>query len=206
MENRDEKDKFNSRKINLSVLFVNIMPKLHVDICCLLLRILTILIWVGALMQGRKLSVAIQTVFVGVIFITDAMDGMISRRFSTERQKYYFRILDAFVDKVSMLFFLLVLFFLHYFELPLLICIIAYNVVLTLPVIIKILCSTEKKLSWIQATLISRLYAMSVGIFCFLVLNIDFVKEYQNISFLYFVILGILSLFSHLIKIKKNAR
>lgn len=44
--------------------------------------------------------------FMAIIFVSDALDGMISRRFCSPLEQYKFRISDAAIDKVGILAFL----------------------------------------------------------------------------------------------------
>jgi phosphatidylglycerophosphate synthase len=190
-------------KTNLFSLLHILVPLLRIDIVFLLLRFVTIITWAVLLISGHNVTMELQLIFVAIIFITDALDGMISRRFSNDCQKYRFRILDAVVDKVGIFLFLLVLIFLDLVIVPIALTIITYNVILTMLFVKKTFRRTPRNLSLIQATMTSRFHAFSVGIFCFFVLNNPSAVNYNTIWLIYFVLLGILALISHFRKIQR---
>ena len=172
-----------------------------IDIILLAVRLFTISIWSYFLLHAANPSIFFQLCFVSIIFFSDAIDGIISRRFSTPSHQFLFRILDTFIDKIGILAFLITLLFLGSIQLSVFFIIIGYNVLLVIPPIVKFLYGNDRHLKWIQATFWSRFYAFSVGIFCFMAANF-------NLSFFageicsYFLFLALFSFISHIIKIR----
>lgn len=181
----------------------DLMPNLHIDILLLILRALTIIAWIILIMREINVSIYLQLTFVAIIFISDALDGMISRRFSSAPRQYLFRILDALVDKVGMLFFLFALLSIGHISISNFFVIIGYNILLVILPLTNIFGGDTKQLSYIQATIWSRFYAISVGIFCFLSINVKFVIQANQLASFYFVALGLISFISHFLKIRK---
>lgn len=180
-----------------------IMSRFRADIYLLIVRAITIVLWVSLLLCKIDVSLGMELTFAAIIFISDTLDGIISRRYASGIQKFWFRVLDALVDKVGMFIFLVALLALGHIALSVVLCIIVYNTIIVVPPIIKLLGKYEKDLPWIQATFSSRFYAFSVGMFCLLSLNVDMNIQYNQICFIYFLFLGIFSLSSHWVKIKK---
>lgn len=181
----------------------DILPKFYLDKVLLVIRALTILIWVMAMWMSVEIKIEIQVCFVTIIFLSDALDGIISRRFTVPRQQYQFRIMDAAVDKFGILFFLGTLFCLGRINMSSLFIILGYNIFLVVFPFIYILGNSSKKVDWIQATIWSRIYAISVGLFCFAATISDVALRYCSWWALYFIVLGIMSFVSHLNKMKR---
>lgn len=181
----------------------NIIAELRLDRVLLIIRMGIIIIWLGTLWNSVKLDFFIQLLFTVIIFLSDALDGMISRRFCAPLEQYRFRILDATVDKVGILGFLLTLFCLGRSSYNTIFAIIGYNILLVVFPLMYMWRGLSKNVAWIQATGVSRFYAMSVGLYCFfaLVNDTSLELEYERVWFVYFFVLGIIALTSHVIKI-----
>lgn len=172
-----------------------------IDIVFLAIRLSTIIIWSYFLLGATTLPIFFQLCFVSIIFLSDAFDGIISRRFSTQSHQFLFRILDTFIDKIGILAFLVTLLYLRLIQVSVFFIIIGYNVLLVVPPIIKLLYGIDNHLNWIQATFLSRFYAFSVGIFCFLAANFN-LNSFTGEICSYFLVLALLSFISHIIKIR----
>lgn len=178
-------------------------PKLRVDLFLLIVRGCVIAFWVCLLRNSVQMSILLQIIFTVIIFISDALDGVFSRRFTTSTQRYQFRILDAFVDKIGILLFIITLVTLKKVPYITPIIIISYNIILVLPPVFNILMSEQKSLQWIQATFWSRFYAFCVGIYCFLSIITDIAVKYKLTISSFFLVLGIISFISHAQKIRR---
>lgn len=185
------------------IILKDVLPKLYLDKLLLVIRALTILIWIIAMWMSVEIKTEMQVGFVIVIFFSDALDGIISRHFTSPRQQYWFRIMDSTVDKFGILIFLGTLFFLKRIKVSSFFIIIGYNILLVIFPIIYIFGNSLKRTEWIQATIWSRIYAISVGVFCFLATISNNALQYGSWWEGYFVVLGIVSFISHLRKIKK---
>lgn len=178
-------------------------PKFRMDLFLLVLRGGVIALWVALLGNSVQMSILLQIAFATIIFISDALDGVFSRRFTTSAQQYQFRILDAFVDKIGMLLFVITLVALKKMPYITPAIIIGYNVILVLPPILKIFISDQKDIQWIQATFWSRFYAFCVGIYCLLSIMTDIAVKYKLTASFSFLVLGFISFISHAKKIKQ---
>lgn len=181
----------------------NKTPKLRVDLFLLIVRGGVIALWAVLLGNSVQMSIPVQIFFATIIFFSDALDGVFSRRFTTSTQRYQFRILDAFVDKIGILLFIVTLITLKKIPYITPIIIISYNVILVLPPILKILIGEQKNLQWIQATFWSRFYAFCVGIYCLLSITTDIAVRYKLAISFFFLVLGIISFISHAQKIRR---
>lgn len=179
------------------------LPKLCLDKVLLIIRVVIISIWIVALWKSYDIKFEIQIAFVAIIFISDALDGIFSRRFTLPEQQYWFRIYDATADKLGILFFLGTLFYLKRINISLLLVIVGYNILLVIFPLIYIFGSSIKRVDCIQATIWSRFYAVSVGLFCFSAASSNLALQYSSLWALYFTTLGVVSLFSHMYKVKK---
>lgn len=173
----------------------------YIDIILISVRFSTIIIWSFFLLGTINSSIFFQSCLASIIFLSDAIDGIISRRFSTPSHQFLFRILDAFIDKIGILIFLVTLLFLRLIGVSVFFVIIGYNVLLVVPPIVKLLHGIDIHLSWIQATFWSRFYAFSVGVFCFLAANFN-LSSYDREICSYFLIIALFSFISHIIKIR----
>lgn len=181
----------------------SILPKLCLDKVLLVIRIIIISIWIIALWKSHDIKLEIQIAFVAIIFISDALDGIFSRRFTLPSQQYWFRIFDATADKLGILFFLGTLFYLKRISISSLLVIIGYNVLLVIFPLTYIFGKSIKRVDCIQATIWSRFYAVSVGLFCFGAASSNLALRYSSLWALYFITLGVVSLFSHIYKVKR---
>lgn len=181
----------------------NIVAKLRLDIILLCIRAVTIVIWISIILLSVEMSLLLQIIFMAIIFLSDALDGIISRKYCLPLQQYNFRIMDAAVDKIGILLFLVTLFALKRISCITLFIIIGYNLLLILFPVVYIFVKSTKNVNWIQATMLSRFYAISVGLFCFLSIVYNTELKYEKIWGWYFLILGMFSLTSHILKIKK---
>lgn len=182
---------------------VSKISKYRIDLVLLFIRAVVIIVWGILLLSGKSLRLETQIAFTGIIFLSDAFDGIFSRRFVSKPSQYIFRIADSFVDKVGILFFLIVLLQLNYLPLSTASAIVIYNIILVLPPVVKILQGEQREYCLIQATFWSRFYACSVGIYCLSSIVTNFSFKYERIILCYFIVIGILSLLSHLEKIRK---
>lgn len=167
------------------------------------IRAITILIWIFAMWSSLELKIEIQLFFVVVIFLSDAFDGMYSRRYTHPKQQYWFRIIDSTVDKLGILFFMVTLFDLERIKVCNLFIIIGYNFLLIIFPVVYIFGKSLKNVDKIQATMWSRFYAVSVGLFCFGAAISNIAIKYSFLWTIYFSVLGIISVFSHINKLKK---
>lgn len=181
----------------------NIIAELRLDKVLLIIRIGIIAIWISFLWKSVEMHFSLQLLFTIIIFMSDALDGMISRRFCTPLEQYKFRILDAVVDKIGILGFLITLFWMGRSSYNTIFTIIGYNLLLIAFPLIYISRGSSKNVAWIQATVFSRFYAISVGMYCFFAIVNDIGLRYESAWSVYFFILGIIALISHVIKINK---
>ncbi|MCI9447191.1 MAG: hypothetical protein HFH36_07305 [Lachnospiraceae bacterium] len=179
------------------------IAKLRLDLVLLGVRAVTIVFWLYILWMSIEVRLSLQIFLMMVIFLSDALDGVISRKFCLPSQQYRFRILDAVVDKIGILAFLMMLLYLGRIGLDVLWMIVGYNVLLLVFPFFYILGRRSQNIAWIQATLFSRLYAASVGVYCFFSIISDSGLKYGKEWFVYFLIAGVVSLSSHIIKVKK---
>lgn len=184
--------------------YSQLISQIHFDVILLTIRIFTIVIWLILLQQAKTFALNVHICFMMIIFFSDALDGIISRRFSSAKEQYYFRIADATVDKVGILLFMVLLLKLNLISIQISCVIIVYNILLVIFPIIKIIDKSQENIELIQATLCSRIYTLSVGIYFFISIISDILVP-NNIGLIYFVILGFISIISHIVKIK-NAR
>lgn len=174
------------------------------DILLLKIRAITIVLWITMLWTSVSIKFSLQLFFVLVIFLSDALDGMISRRNCLPLEQYRFRILDAIIDKIGILAFLTTLLFQDRISITLLLVIIGYNMLLEIfPIIYILQRKKERKVDWIQATIFSRFYAISIGLYCFWSMTYRVKLKCEREWIIYFLILGLVSLISHIIKIIK---
>lgn len=188
---------------NLFAELKDIFPKLCLDKVLLVIRVIIISIWIIALWKSNDIKLETQIAFVAIIFISDALDGIFSRRFTLPKQQYWFRIFDATVDKLGIIFFLGTLFYLKRIDISLLLIIIGYNVLLVICPLIYIFGKSIKRVDCIQATIWSRFYAVSVGLFAFGAASSKVALQYRSLWAFYFTTIGIVSFFSHIYKVKK---
>lgn len=190
----------------IDILLRTYKPKYHFELIFLVLRLTAILVWLTFLIYYKNIALYLQLILANIIFVTDAMDGVISRRFTSPNEQYLFRILDALVDKIGIILFLTILVALDKISSKVFLIIICYNALLAIPAILRVFSTEKKELGWIQATLISRLYAFSVGITCLIACNVQFTKEISNLLFGYFILLSVISYISHIVKIVRLKR
>lgn len=154
-----------------------------------------------------SIKFSLQLFFVLVIFLSDALDGMISRRICLPLEQYRFRILDTIIDKIGILVFLTTLLLQDRISITLLLVIVGYNILLEIfPIIYILQRKKERKIDWIQATIFSRFYAISIGLYCFWSMSYRVKLKYEREWIIYFLILGLVSLISHIcfFKIREN--
>lgn len=121
-----------------------IIYKLRLDIILLCIRVCTIILWISILWLSIEIDLLLQIIFMLIIFVSDALDGIISRRFCLPLQQYKFRILDALVDKMGILGFLLTLFCLRRISYMTLSVIIGYDLLLVIFPIVYIIKGFKK--------------------------------------------------------------
>lgn len=181
----------------------NVLAKLRLDLALLSIRAVTIVVWLGFLWMSIEMQLSLQVCFTAIIFLSDAFDGIISRKFCLPLEQYRFRILDTVVDKIGILLFLVTLLYLKRISHTVIYLIMGYHILLILFPIAYILSGHSKNIAWIQATMCSRLYAISIGLYCFFSIVCDTALAYKREWALYFLVLGMVSLVSHIVKIKK---
>lgn len=179
------------------------MAKLRLDLVLLGIRAITIALWLFILWTSIEVGLSLQIFLMMIIFLSDALDGVISRKYSLPSQQYRFRILDAAVDKIGIFGFLAMLLYLGSISYDVFFAILGYNALLLAFPFFYILGGHSQNVAWIQATLFSRLYAASVGVYCFFSIISDSGLKHREEWFVYFLIIGGISLGSHIIKVKK---
>lgn len=181
---------------------VDRLSKYRIDLFLLSIRVVVLLLWGTILLTKQQFGNGVQIVFAGIIFLSDAFDGIFSRRFVPKPSQYTFRMADSFVDKMGILLFLIILLQLHDLPLSTAIIIVTYNIILVLPPVLKIVSGRRGSYGWIQATFWSRFYAFSVGIYFLSAIMTEIPIKHEVFFSYYFVVIGIFSLLSHLIKIQ----
>ena len=163
----------------------------------LFLRAITLSIWANKVLSDRKISVFLQIIFALIIIVSDIFDGKISRRRGGEKEKIIFRIMDAIIDKLGILFFSVVLYVTGRCNLYFVLIFCLYNIIVG--VAVWIIAGRKKDLivEDIQATKISRLYALSIAILFLVMLNIQLDKNALCWVDIYFTLMAIAVFYSH---------
>ncbi len=180
-----------------------LLNRIHMEFFLLIVRFFAIITWIFMLYSRRSISIQHQIFLLFIIFVSDALDGVISRQGQNSEKKCTFRLLDSTVDKLGILFFLISLIDTGRIGHMTPLCIIIYNIIISFVAVYIKKLHKKQRLDYIQATLCSRFYAICVGIYCFVANNITIVDVGDKHVMWFFLGLGFLSLISHALKFKR---
>ena len=147
-----------------------------------------------------------QTIVAALIMFSDLFDGMISRKNRPSSEQYVFRIADAIVDKVGALVVLAFLASNGKIPAVMIVIFLLYYILLGIYPLIYMCQEGEKNIRNIQATFLSRSVAFFTGIYCLAANNITFSFFHTRMIALFFSLISIGSIISHIIKLRRIDR